>query len=354
VTILTVTHKTIYDYSQPVTFGEHRMMFRPRDSHDLRLLDTSLVISPRANVRWLHDVFGNSVAIANFVAPAQQLAVTSTIRAKHYPLPRQSVTLEGYAERYPFSYSAQEAADLGRTAERHYPDPLHSVDLWAREFVDAEPERRTMGILDAMTTAIHDGFTYNRRPEMGTQEPAKTLATRSGTCRDYALLMMEAARSLGLAARFVTGYLYDEKLITEASQGLLGGGETHAWVQIYLPGAGWVEFDPTNALIGGKNLIRVGVVRDPSQAIPLAGSFTGPPNAFLGMNVDVQVSAEPDEGVGPAPVSTQPAPMPPPEQQPAPPITSPQPPPQNTGAQNAPSPSGAAATEKPPLTPAPA
>jgi transglutaminase-like putative cysteine protease len=153
-----------------------------------------------------------------------------------------------------------------------------------------------MAILDAMTQAIHDEFSYSRRVEMGTQDPVETLDTRSGSCRDYALLMMEGARSLGFAARFVSGYLYDEKLVADVTEALVGGGETHAWVQIYLPGAGWLEFDPTNGLVGGKNLIRVAVSRDPAQAVPLMGSFTGPANAFLGMTVDVQVTAEPDEG----------------------------------------------------------
>jgi transglutaminase-like putative cysteine protease len=296
VTILTVTHRTTYDYAYPVAFGDHRMMFRPRDSHDLRLLGTSLVINPPASIRWLHDVFGNSIAIASFAEMAPQLNVTSSFRAKHYPLGRREVTLEKYAEQYPFGYSADEASDLGRTAERHYPDPEHKIDLWARTFVDVGAHRGTMAILDAMTQAIHDEFSYSRRVEMGTQDPVETLDTRSGSCRDYALLMMEGARSLGFAARFVSGYLYDEKLVADVTEALVGGGETHAWVQIYLPGAGWLEFDPTNGLVGGKNLIRVAVSRDPAQAVPLMGSFTGPANAFLGMTVDVQVTAEPDEG----------------------------------------------------------
>jgi transglutaminase-like putative cysteine protease len=294
-TILTVTHKTIYRYANPVSFGEHRLMFRPRDSHDLRLLDTSLVFSPPAGIRWLHDVFGNSIAVAQIEGQAAELAITSSFRAKHYPLPPEALALEPYAEQYPFSYAAEEVVDLGRTAERHYPDPEHLVDLWVRPFVDADPERGTLAILRAITTAIHEQFIYSRREEMGAQDPTETLRQKSGSCRDYALLMMEAARSLGLAARFVSGYLYDETLVG-GSETLVGGGETHAWVQIYLPGAGWVEFDPTNALIGGKNLIRVAVARDPRQAVPLSGSFTGPTNAFLGMTVEVQVTAEPDDG----------------------------------------------------------
>ena len=290
---LTVTHRTIYRYATPVEFGEHRLMFRPRDSHDLRLLDTSLVISPRAAVRWLHDVFGNSIAIATFNDRAAELAFTSSFRAMHYPLPLPELTVERYAERYPFSYSPDEATDLGRTAERHYPDPDHQIDLWARHLVDADLGRNTMAILFAMMRAIHDQFSYGRREEMGTQDPVQTLVTRSGSCRDFALLMMEAARSLGFASRFVSGYLYAQELVG-ADSSLVGTGETHAWVQIYLPGAGWVEFDPTNALVGGNNLIRVAVARDPSQALPVSGTFTGPPGAFLGMTVEVRVTAEPE------------------------------------------------------------
>jgi transglutaminase-like putative cysteine protease len=293
-TILTVRHRTDYRYANVVAFGEHRLMFRPRDSHDLRLLDTSLVIAPAASVRWLHDVFGNSIAIAHFNVSASELSFLSSFRAKPYPLALQGVTLEHYAERYPFSYSVDEIADLGRTAERHYPDPDHKVDLWARGFMDADPGRSTMGILVAMTHAIRNQFSYSRRVEMGTQDPVQTLDTRSGTCRDYALLMMEAARSLGFAARFVSGYLYDERLIGGGTETVVGGGETHAWLEVYLPGAGWIEFDPTNGLVGGTNLIRVAVARDPSQAIPVSGTFTGPVGSFLGMNVTVEVIAEPD------------------------------------------------------------
>jgi len=292
VTILTVTHKTVYRYSVPVAFGEHRFMFRPRDSHDLRLLDTALVMSPPGQVRWLFDVFGNSIAVAEIEGEANELAVTSSFRAQHYPLPVQAVALEPYAEHYPFSYGAEEVIDLGRTAERHYPDPEHAIDLWARPFLDAAPDRGTLAILLAITRAIHEQFDYSRREAIGTQDPVETLKTRSGTCRDFALFMMEAVRSLGFAARFVSGYLYDEKLIAGGGETLVGGGETHAWVQIYLPGAGWVEFDPTNALAGSRNLIRVAVTRDPAQAIPLSGSFTGPAGSFLGMSVEVEVKAE--------------------------------------------------------------
>jgi transglutaminase-like putative cysteine protease len=292
-TILSVLHRTRYRYAKRVNFGPHRLMMRPRDSHDLRLIDTALTIEPAASVRWLHDVFGNSVAVAEFAEPGNELLVVSSFRAEHFPLPQASVAVEAYARRYPFSYDALEIPDIGRTAERHYPDPEHKVDDWARRFVTRQRDGDTMGILLGMVEAIRADFRYNPRDEMGTQDPLVTLQSGSGTCRDFALFLMEAVRGLGFAARFVSGYLYDDDRVGDDQQSsVVGGGATHAWAQIYLPGAGWVEFDPTNALVGGRNLIRVAVARDPSQAIPLSGSFTGASDAFLGMTVEVEITAE--------------------------------------------------------------
>ena len=291
-TILTVLHRTTYRYANPVRFGEHRLMMRPRDSHDLRLIETGLSIWPPASVRWIHDVFGNSVAVASFRADGSELVVDSRFRAQHYPLPEEALGVEAFARRYPFSYDAEEIPDLGRTVERHYPDPSHEIDAWARGFVN-EADHDTVAILVAMTRAIKQRFLYNPRDALGTQEPLVTLRTGSGTCRDYALFLMEAARSLGFAARFVSGYLYDSSLGRDGAEAVVGAGSTHAWVQIYLPGAGWVEFDPTNGLVGGRDLIRVAVTRDPRQAVPLSGSFTGLTGDFLGMTVQVEVTAEP-------------------------------------------------------------
>jgi transglutaminase-like putative cysteine protease len=289
--VLTVTHTTTYRYANPVTFGEHRMMMRPRDSHDLRLLETSLILRPAAVIRWIHDVFGNSVAIARFNEPANELHVESMFRAEHFPLAEGGVEIEEYARHHPFSYDSAEMPDIGRTAERHYPDPKHLLDAWVRRFVEAAADHDTMAILSAITKAIQAEFTYNPRDEMGTQEPVTTLKTGTGTCRDYALLMMEAARTLGFAARFVSGYLYDDSKISGGKDTVIGGGVTHAWAQIYLPGAGWVPFDPTNGVVSDRNLIRVAVTRDPSQAVPLKGSFTGKPDDFLGMDVKVEIRA---------------------------------------------------------------
>ena len=291
-TILHVVHRTVYTYRQPVQFVDHRLMCRPRDSHDLRLIDTTLVISPPASaIRWMHDVFGNSIAIASFTQSAQQLVFESGFRAEPFPVPAREIVVEPYASAFPFSYSAEDTADLGRTKERHYPDPEHRIDAWAKDVWERTPGGGTMDVLMAMTTRIKGQFRYAARDAEGVQTPLETLSLGSGSCRDFAVFMMEAVRSMGLGARFVSGYLYDENLIGAAG-GMVGGGATHAWLQVFLPGAGWVEFDPTNALAGGRNLIRVAVARDASQAMPLVGSYTGAADAFLSITVEVKVTTE--------------------------------------------------------------
>ena len=291
-TVLRVNHKTTYLYAKPVEFGEHRLMSRPRDSHDLRLLETTLAIDPAASsVRWMHDVFGNSIAIATFNQPAQALVFEWGFRAEHFPTEERALEVETYASKFPFNYSADDAMDLAHTRDRHYPDPDHKVDTWAKSIVERTSGGDTLAVLSAMTTEIKQTFKYATRHAVGVQSPLETLESGTGSCRDFAVFMMEAARSLGLAARFVSGYLYDEKLVG-AGGGLVGGGATHAWAQVFLPGAGWVEFDPTNALIGGRNLIRVAVARDASQAAPLTGSYNGAPEDFVSMTVEVEVTAE--------------------------------------------------------------
>jgi transglutaminase-like putative cysteine protease len=270
-------------------------MSRPRDSHDLRLIDTSLSIDPPASsLRWIHDVFGNSIAIATFDQPGKTLTFNSGFWAKHYPAAPRAIVVEPYASQFPFSYSVEDAMDLGRTKERHYQDPQHLVDEWAKGIVARTPDARTLDVLTEMASTIREDFKYVTREEVGVQTPLDTLESRTGSCRDFALFMMEAARSLGLAARFVSGYLYDEMLVGHESNdgALVGGGATHAWLQVFLPGAGWIEFDPTNALVGGHNLIRVAVARDPSQAIPLAGSYKGEKEDFVSMSVEVTVTTE--------------------------------------------------------------
>jgi transglutaminase-like putative cysteine protease len=288
--LVTVRHATTYRYSAPVTFGQHRLMLRPRDSHDLRLVGAELILSPPGKVRWLHDVFSNSVALVDFDAPADELTIVSTLKIERYANERLDFAITPEAESYPFMHSADDRSDLGRLRERHYQD-RGTVETWARQFI-LETPTNTFNLLATMNAAIRGAFEYRAREEEGTQAPDVTIDTKSGTCRDFALLFIEAARSLGFGARFVTGYLYDPAL-DGGGEAVQGAGATHAWAEIYLPGAGWVEFDPTNGLIAGENLIRVAVTRDPSQAVPIGGTFAGEDGAtFTGMEVDVTVNAE--------------------------------------------------------------
>ena len=289
-TILTVRHVTTYRYRRPVALGDHRMMFRPRDSYDQRLIESRLVITPEPDrIHWIHDPFGNCVAIARFKARASELRFESTIRVDHSPDNVPDFQTDPRAKAYPFVYDSEEMPDLMASIARGYPDPNREIDHWVRKFLLPGRPTPTGTLLMTLTHAIKEGFTYTRRAEHGTQEPVATVRMGRGSCRDFALLMMEAVRSLGLAARFVSGYLY---VPSRDGPENIGGGSTHAWCQVYLPGAGWVEFDPTNALVGGRNLVRVAVARDAAQAAPLSGTYTGTPADFLEMAVEVVVTAQ--------------------------------------------------------------
>ena len=167
---------------------------------------------------------------------------------------------------------------------------LPASQLWMAFGPDAGADDPA-ALLAAITRAIQAEFRYEARDAEGTQPAPETLRRGAGACRDFALLMMEACRSLGIASRFVSGYLYDAEMV-DAATAVVGGGATHAWCDVYVPGAGWVEFDPTNGLIAGRNLIRVAVARTPEQAVPIAGSWTGAPASFLGLNVEVEVAVE--------------------------------------------------------------
>jgi transglutaminase-like putative cysteine protease len=285
--LLTIHHKTEYRYAHPVAFGEHRIMLRPRDGHDLRVLSNHLDIVPEPmSLRWIHDVFGNSVAIATFDERAETLSFVTTATVEHNPAEEFALTPDDPAYFYPFLYDDEEFPDLVQFITPQYGDPNGELSAWALNFLDAEGPTPTFNILSGMTYGIRKAFTYGKRHEHGTQHPLDTLQTRSGTCRDYALFMIEALRRLGIAARFVSGYLF---IPGDRAHGYVGGGSTHAWVQVYLPSAGWIEFDPTNGIVGTRDLIRVAVARDPHQAVPLHGTYLGSADAFVGMDVSINV-----------------------------------------------------------------
>jgi transglutaminase-like putative cysteine protease len=290
--LLTIHHKTIYRYTRAVAFGEHRVMLRPLPGHDLRICASRLEIEPKPmQLRWIHDVFGNSVAIATFDERADRLSFTATATVEHRPAEQFALAPDDPAYFYPFRYDDEEYPDLLQFVTPQYGDPNGELSAWARQFLDAEAPTPTFNILIGMTHGIRKAFTYRKRHERGTQHPLDTLQTRSGSCRDYALFMIEALRRLGVAARFVSGYIF----VPDDGEGHVGGGSTHAWVQVYLPSDGWIEFDPTNGIVGARDLIRVAVARDPRQAIPLHGTYLGSPDAFAGMEVHVDVVSVDDE-----------------------------------------------------------
>ena len=287
-TVFSVHHTTTYRYRNPVAPGRHQMLFRPRDSFDQRLLDCRLAVTPDpVEIRWIHDVFGNCVTLIDFLERTRFLKFESVIRLEHTPENAPDFRIEDYARSHPFTYAEDELPDLVTYMRRHHPGS--GVDHWLGKFVTAGANRPTGQLLMTLNEAIAEGFSYKRRVSPGTQTPDETIAKQQGTCRDFALLMMEAARSLGFAARFVTGYVYVPE--RDGPQ-RLGGGATHAWCQIYVPGSGWVEFDPTNGIVGNRDLIRVGVARTPQQAIPLSGSYWGDADEDLGMEVTVNVKTE--------------------------------------------------------------
>ena len=287
--VVTLTHVTTYRYAKPASFGEHRLMVRPRESYDQHLLSAELLIDPvPADLRWSHDVFGNAVAVARFDKRAEQLRIESRATVRHQPDLVEDLDIEAYARTFPFTYAAEDMPDLLRSIERQHHDPHRKIDGWVRRFV-RPGSTPTLGMLTEITNAIRQQFTYVPRTEKGTQAPIETLERQAGTCRDYAMFMIEAVRALGLAARFVSGYVYNPA----GTRRRVGGGNTHAWVRVYLPGAGWVEFDPTNAIIGSSGLIRVAIARDIYQAVPISGTWSGFPGSYRGMDVAVDAQVEP-------------------------------------------------------------
>lgn len=286
-TTFCIRHRTRYTYDGRVRFGPHRLMIRPRDGHDMRILDSSLLLSPEAEVRWAFDTFGNSVALLTFGYPADELVIESELTVRRYgvddPLPR----IARHAGEYPVDYDPDELIDLAPFLATQFPEDCPAIDGWIRSTLPDLPAEST-DLLDRLAAAIHSGFAYGRREERGVQSPGATILLGRGTCRDFAVLFIEAARFLGFAARFVTGYLYDPGAYGCEDGALSGGGSTHAWADVFIPGVGWIEFDPTNRIVAGRNLLRVAVTRTQTQALPVSGVFSGD-GAFRGMEVEVSV-----------------------------------------------------------------
>jgi transglutaminase-like putative cysteine protease len=286
-TVLNIRHRTTYRYRTAVSLGPHRLLLRPRESRDVRLVSYELSITPRAAVAWAYDVFGNAVASAVFQGQTDQLEIISSARLELAAVPWPIFDIAASAITYPFRYSGDDWTDLGSLVIKQYPDQSSLLRNWAQGFVASEPTD-TLSLLKDLNAGVSKWVSYESREDEGTQSPIQTLDRRSGSCRDFALLFAEAARSLGFGARLVSGYLQPAQNVL----GSLGAGSTHAWAEIYIPGAGWITFDPTNSTVGGFGLIPVAVVRDIKLAIPVAGGFGGPSDALIDMAVEVSLGTE--------------------------------------------------------------
>lgn len=273
-----ILHRTYYNFSGTVTLGPHQLRLRPREDHEMRIESSSLKITPPATLLWHRDVEGNSVAIATFELPTRQLAIESEVIIQQFNEAPLDFLVANYAIDYPFTYRPDEITLL--LPYMAFPDDKtkNLLSLWIANFWRSGERIQTYTLLQRLASHIQKTLSYQLREEPGVQTAAQTLACRTGSCRDFATLFMEAARCLGLASRFVSGYLH-APLATD------GPGATHAWAEVYLPGAGWKGFDPTIGEIAGTDHIAVAVARLPESVPPIAGTFVGTPGSSLDVGV---------------------------------------------------------------------
>lgn len=284
---LKIRHKTSYRYRKLVSLRPHRLMLRPRESREVRLLSFNLMIEPVAQVTWAQDVAGNTVATAAFNTMADHLIIDSAAELELDAASWPVFGIAASAAQYPFRYSDDEWTDLAALAVRQHQDPTGRLHDWAQAFVRSNPTD-TLALLKDVNAGVSAWISYQSREDEGTQTPTETLERGWGSCRDLAVLFVEAVRSLGFGARIVSGYLH---IPDQGRAGAVGADTTHAWAEVYVPGAGWITFDPTNRKVGGADLIPVAVGRDIRQVMPVSGSFVGMSDAFERMSVQVQVTS---------------------------------------------------------------
>lgn len=282
---LRIVHRTEYRYDRPVVLYPHQLMLRPRDGHDLWVDDAFLTIVPQARLRWYFDTFGNSIAEASFEGETRSLVIVSELLLRRYVRDFHAKPVGAHVCPFPFVYADDDARDLSPFLAAQHPLEVAVLDQWLDGHFMERPGVAFL-FLQRLSDAIHRNLQYSSREEMGTQSAAETITKGVGTCRDFAFLFMEAARRFGFAARFVTGYLNDQG---SGADGPVGGGATHAWADAFVPGEGWIEFDPTNRITAGSALIRVATTRTPEQASPISGSFHAAGASCTGLDVSVDV-----------------------------------------------------------------
>lgn len=273
-----ILHRTYYNFSAAVRLEPHALRLRPREGHELRIESSTLEITPPATLRWHRDVEDNSVAIATFDAPANQLVIESEVIIQQYNQAPLDFLVADYAMDYPFAYTPEDMVVLSPYMNVTEHPARGLLTEWVANLWQSGERLQTYALLQRISVHIYQTLSYQLREEPGVQSAAETLARGTGSCRDFASLFMEAARCLGLASRFVSGYLH-------TPPSTINFGATHAWAEVYLPGAGWKGFDPTIGEIVGTNHIAVAVARLPESVPPIAGSFVGLPGASLNVGV---------------------------------------------------------------------
>ena len=281
--LLFIEHTNVYRYARPVELTPHRLMLRPAENHGLQIRSEHLAITPANRMSWEHDVFFNSVTQVFFTEKTDELTILSRYTVEQFNINPFDFVLDSYTNTLPFDYQGDDIIDLAPYCSPQYPEEANAVHAWLRPFLDANGRGETLPVLLAMNESVPERFTYAAREEVGIQTPAQTLRLQSGSCRDFALLLMEAARHMGLAARYVSGYLCS----ADHEQPEVASNATHAWTEIYLPGAGWKGFDPTSGILAAGLHVRVAATRNPLQATPIRGSYLGDASIFKGLEVTV-------------------------------------------------------------------
>lgn len=273
-----IIHRTYYNYTNAVILGTHSLLLRPREDYQLLIESFSLKCTPQASLLWHRDVEGNSVAIATFSGETQQLFIESEVILQQYNEAPLDFMVADYALNYPLAYNNEDRFLLSPYMLLPEQVTRNLLNAWIFNVYKSSEAMQTYVLLQKLTAYIYTTLAYKVREEAGVQSPKETLALGSGSCRDFAFLFMEAVKCLGFASRFVSGYLYAPLMSAQV-------GSTHAWAEVYLPGAGWRGFDPTIGDIVGKDHIPVAVSMNPESVPPISGSFAGVAESTLDVGV---------------------------------------------------------------------
>ncbi len=278
---LHIHHRTCYRYGAKVSFGPHRLLCRPRESYRIQIESFALRISPSHTLRWMRDIYENNVGLLEPNEPASELIIESECLLKVLEENPFDFVIAKDAAEYPFAYDHEVAPELAPLALPLYRRDLERIKAWLHPYW--HPGRRvgTLDLLQELNKGIYRDIRYQRRERRGVQTPAETLERSSGSCRDFATLFIEACRFMGLAARFVSGYMYSSEITGRMSM--------HGWAEVYLPGAGWIGFDPSWGILAASQYIPVAVTRHPEEAPPVSGNYFGFARDFLRTEVDLYV-----------------------------------------------------------------